>query len=171
MKAAPGTTYHGGESRVWSEMSEWGAPALQMPPTSKYLIAVCGGSDIKIWLNCTILQCSAPPHRLICHNNNIPLQRSGERRKVGQESREQIASCSPPYQNKIRLKHYEKLLTLWQNNATFRCLLINDPCIIAWNEGYLKVSNSRPSLMIIASASQFHVYLLWGQCPFSIVSW
>ena len=31
------------------------------------------------------------------------------------------------------------------------------------------VSYSRPSLMIIASASQFHVFLLWGQCPFSIV--
>ena len=139
-----------------------GAPALQMPPTSKYLIAVCGGSDIKIWLNCTILQCSAALHRLICHNNNIPLQRSGERRKVGQESREQIASCSPPYQNKIRLKHNQKLLTLWQNNATFRCLLINDPC--------MKVSNSSPTLMIIVSASQYHVYLLWGQCPFSIVS-
>ena len=27
-----------------------------------------------------------------------------------------------------------------------------------------------PSLMIIVSASQFHVYLPWGQCPFSIVS-
>ena len=32
------------------------------------------------------------------------------------------------------------------------------------------VSYSRPSLMIIASASQFHVYIPWGQCPFSIVS-
>ena len=32
------------------------------------------------------------------------------------------------------------------------------------------VSYSRPSLMIIASASQFHVYLPWGQRPFSIVS-
>ena len=32
------------------------------------------------------------------------------------------------------------------------------------------VSYSRPSLMIIALASQFHVYLLWGQCLFSIVS-
>ena len=32
------------------------------------------------------------------------------------------------------------------------------------------VSYSCPSLMIIASASQFHVYLLWGQRPFSIVS-
>ena len=32
------------------------------------------------------------------------------------------------------------------------------------------VSYSRPSLMIIVSASQFHVYLLWGQRPFSIVS-
>ena len=29
---------------------------------------------------------------------------------------------------------------------------------------------SRPYLVIIASASQFHVYLLWGQRPFSIVS-
>ena len=29
---------------------------------------------------------------------------------------------------------------------------------------------SRPSLMIIASVSQFHVYLQWGQCLFSIVS-
>ena len=32
------------------------------------------------------------------------------------------------------------------------------------------VSYSHPPLMIIASASQFHVYLPWGQCPFSIVS-
>ena len=32
------------------------------------------------------------------------------------------------------------------------------------------VSYNRPSLMIIVSASQFHVYLPWGQCPFSIVS-
>ena len=32
------------------------------------------------------------------------------------------------------------------------------------------VSYSCPSLMIIASASQFHVYLPWGQRPFSIVS-
>ena len=32
------------------------------------------------------------------------------------------------------------------------------------------VSYSRPSLMIIASASQFHVYLPWGKHPFSIVS-
>ena len=31
------------------------------------------------------------------------------------------------------------------------------------------VSYSRPSLMIIASATQFHVYLQWGQCPFSSV--
>ena len=32
------------------------------------------------------------------------------------------------------------------------------------------VSYSRQSLMIIALASQFHVYLPWGQRPFSIVS-
>ena len=32
------------------------------------------------------------------------------------------------------------------------------------------VSFRRPSLMIIPSASQFHVYLPWGQHPFSIVS-
>ena len=32
------------------------------------------------------------------------------------------------------------------------------------------VSYSRPSLMIIASASQFHFYLQWGERPFSIVS-
>ena len=32
------------------------------------------------------------------------------------------------------------------------------------------VSYSRLSLMIIVSASQFHIYLPWGQCPFSIVS-
>ena len=32
------------------------------------------------------------------------------------------------------------------------------------------VSYSRPSLMILALASQFHVYLPWGQRPFSIVS-
>ena len=32
------------------------------------------------------------------------------------------------------------------------------------------VSYNRPSLMIIVSASQFHVYLPWGQHPFSIVS-
>ena len=32
------------------------------------------------------------------------------------------------------------------------------------------VSCSRPSLMIITLASQFHVYLPWGQRPFSIVS-
>ena len=32
------------------------------------------------------------------------------------------------------------------------------------------VSYGRPSLMIIASATQFHVYLPWGQRPFSIVS-
>ena len=32
------------------------------------------------------------------------------------------------------------------------------------------VSYSYPSLMIIASASQFHVYLPWGQHLFSIVS-
>ena len=30
------------------------------------------------------------------------------------------------------------------------------------------VSYSRPSLMVIASASQFHVFLPWGQFPFSI---
>ena len=28
----------------------------------------------------------------------------------------------------------------------------------------------RPSLMTFASATQFHVYLQWGQCLFSIVS-
>ena len=33
------------------------------------------------------------------------------------------------------------------------------------------VSYSRRSLTIIASASQFHVYLPWGQCPFRIVSY
>ena len=32
------------------------------------------------------------------------------------------------------------------------------------------VSYSRPSLVIIASGTQFHVYLPWGQRPFSIVS-
>ena len=32
------------------------------------------------------------------------------------------------------------------------------------------VSYSRPSLMIIALASQFHVYLQWCKRPFSIVS-
>ena len=32
------------------------------------------------------------------------------------------------------------------------------------------VSYSRPSLMIIESASQFHVYLPWGQRLFSLVS-
>ena len=32
------------------------------------------------------------------------------------------------------------------------------------------VSYSRPSLVMIGSASQFHIYLLWGQRPFSIVS-
>ena len=32
------------------------------------------------------------------------------------------------------------------------------------------VSYSRPSLIIIASATQFHVYLPWGQRLFSIVS-
>ena len=32
------------------------------------------------------------------------------------------------------------------------------------------VSYSRPSHMIIASVSQFQVYLQWGQRPFSIVS-
>ena len=32
------------------------------------------------------------------------------------------------------------------------------------------VSYSRLSLMIIASASQFHIYLSWGQRQFSIVS-
>ena len=52
--------------------------------------------------------------------------------------------------------------------------------IRAWNEGYPKVhedfglvsivSYSCPSLMIIASGTQFHIYLLWGQRPFSIVS-
>ena len=31
------------------------------------------------------------------------------------------------------------------------------------------VSYSRPSLMINASRTQFHVYLPWGQRPFSIV--
>ena len=31
------------------------------------------------------------------------------------------------------------------------------------------VSYSRPSLMVIASSSQFHVNLPWGQHPFSIV--
>ena len=50
----------------------------------------------------------------------------------------------------------------------------------AWNEGYLKVredfglvsivSYCCPSLMIIAPASQFHIYLPWGKCLFSIVS-
>ena len=33
------------------------------------------------------------------------------------------------------------------------------------------VSYSRPSLMIIALASQFHVYLPWGPCLFSLVSY
>ena len=28
---------------------------------------------------------------------------------------------------------------------------------------------SRLSLMVIASASQYHIYFPWGQCPFSIV--
>ena len=32
------------------------------------------------------------------------------------------------------------------------------------------VSYSHPSFMTFETASQFHVYLLWGQCPFSIVS-
>ena len=32
------------------------------------------------------------------------------------------------------------------------------------------VSYSHPALMIIASASQFHIYLPWGKRPFSIVS-
>ena len=32
------------------------------------------------------------------------------------------------------------------------------------------VSYSHPSLMIIALWTQFHVYLPWGKCPFSIVS-
>ena len=32
------------------------------------------------------------------------------------------------------------------------------------------VSYSRPSLMLIVSETQFHVYLPWGQRPFSIVS-
>ena len=32
------------------------------------------------------------------------------------------------------------------------------------------VSYSCPSLMIIVSAFQFHVYLPWGQRPFRIVS-
>ena len=32
------------------------------------------------------------------------------------------------------------------------------------------VSYSRPSFVTFASASQFHVYLPWGQSPFSIVS-
>ena len=32
------------------------------------------------------------------------------------------------------------------------------------------VSYGRPSLIIIASASQFHIHLPWGQHPFSIVS-
>ena len=32
------------------------------------------------------------------------------------------------------------------------------------------VSLSRPSLMKIPSASQFHIYLPWGLCAFSIVS-
>ena len=37
---------------------------------------------------------------------------------------------------------------------------------------FVKISQTwrRPLLMIIASVSQFHVYFLWGQCPFSIVS-
>ena len=38
---------------------------------------------------------------------------------------------------------------------------------------FVKVSivcYSRPSLVIIASVSQFHVYLPWGQRPFTIVS-
>ena len=47
---------------------------------------------------------------------------------------------------------------------------IRTVCRRAWNEGYPKVSTvsySRPSCR---PASQFHVYLPWGQCPFSIVS-
>ena len=32
------------------------------------------------------------------------------------------------------------------------------------------VPYSQPPLMIIALASQFHVYLLWSQCPLSKVS-
>ena len=32
------------------------------------------------------------------------------------------------------------------------------------------VSYSRPSLMIIVLGSHFHIYLLWGQWLFSIVS-
>ena len=34
----------------------------------------------------------------------------------------------------------------------------------------VSLSHSRPSLMIIALVSQFHVYLLWAQRLFSIVS-
>ena len=33
-----------------------------------------------------------------------------------------------------------------------------------------KSHKGRASLMIIASQTQFHIYLPWGQCPFSIVS-
>ena len=32
------------------------------------------------------------------------------------------------------------------------------------------VSYSRPSLMIIVSRTQFHVYLPWGQCLFSVLN-
>ena len=32
------------------------------------------------------------------------------------------------------------------------------------------VSYSRPSLMIIALQTQFHIYIPWGQHPLSIVS-
>ena len=52
----------------------------------------------------------------------------------------------------------------------FVCVLELETKAIRRFEKVSIVSYSRPSLMIIASGSQFHVYLPWGQRPFSIVS-
>ena len=57
----------------------------------------------------------------------------------------------------------------WKDQESQQALLI----VIGVSDFWLFcliVSYSRLSIMIIALASQFHVYLSWGQCPFSIVS-
>ena len=66
-----------------------------------------------------------------------------------------------------------ELTTQWSSDQSVRPSH-QPPTTRAWKEGYPKVrddfelvsivSYSRPSLTIIASASQFHVYLPWGQC-------
>ena len=55
-------------------------------------------------------------------------------------------------------------------DISFRYLLEFETNVIRRFAKVSIVSYSRPSLIIIESVSQLHVYLLWGQCLFSIVS-